>query len=128
MVNDLLLAVDSESASVLSLLNLSAAFNTVEPCILLDRLENYFGISDQVLLWLRSYLSERSQCVLYNNIFSEPHVVSNGVPQGSVLGPLLFPLYIAPLGQILCSFGISFHCICLLSFKVGLIQLNLRPV
>ncbi len=60
-VNDLLLALDSESASVLLLLNVSATFDTVDYGILLDWLENYFGISGQVLNWLTSYLSGSSQ-------------------------------------------------------------------
>ena len=110
VVNDLLLNMDSDSTSVLLLLDLSAAFDTIDHRILLDRLENTFGISGLALAWLQSYLSERTQCVSFNNstsIFSE---VKYGVPQGSVLGPLLFSLYIAPLGQIIRSYGIDFHC------------------
>uniref|UniRef100_A0A8C5I0D5 Reverse transcriptase domain-containing protein n=1 Tax=Gouania willdenowi TaxID=441366 RepID=A0A8C5I0D5_GOUWI len=98
------------SSDFLLLLDLSSAFDTVDHCISLDRLENYFGISGQVLRWLNSYLSERSQRIVFNNVFSEFCNVKQGVPQGSVLGPLLFSLYLTLLGQILNIFGISFHC------------------
>lgn len=63
-----------------------------------------------MLSWLKSYLLERSQCVLFNNVLSEPCTVKRGVPQGSVLGPLLFSLYLAPLGKLLHSLEIDFHC------------------
>uniref|UniRef100_A0A667YBN6 Reverse transcriptase domain-containing protein n=1 Tax=Myripristis murdjan TaxID=586833 RepID=A0A667YBN6_9TELE len=98
--HDLLLAIDADSTSVLLLLDLSAVFDTVDHCILLDRLTENFG----------SYLSERTQCVMYNNTKSKFSNVKCRVPQGSVLGPLLFSLYISPLGQIICSHGINFHC------------------
>uniref|UniRef100_A0A672ZWH4 Reverse transcriptase domain-containing protein n=1 Tax=Sphaeramia orbicularis TaxID=375764 RepID=A0A672ZWH4_9TELE len=110
VVNDLLLNADSDCASVLLLLDLSAVFDTVDHCILIERLEYHFGISGKVLSWLKSYLSERSQCVLFNNVLSEPCMVKHGVPQGSVLGPLLFSLYLAPLGKLLHSLEIDFHC------------------
>lgn len=84
MVNDLLLAADSDSTTVQV-----SAFDTVDQGILLDKLKNHFGISGQVLMWLGSYLSGRFQCVFYNNMFSESFPVRYGVPQGSVLGPLL---------------------------------------
>ena len=110
VVNDLLLSLDSASPSILLLLDLSSAFDTLDHHILLDRLEHFFGISGQVLLWLKSYLLDRSQSVVFNNTRSESCAVRYGVPQGSVLGPLLFSLYLAPLGQILRSFKIVFHC------------------
>lgn len=97
MVNDLLLTMDY-----------GGNFDTVDHRILLDRLKSYIGVVGQVLQWLKSYLSERSQCIFFNNKLSTSCVVKYGVPQGSVFGPLLFS-YLAPLGQIPCS-GIAFHC------------------
>lgn len=102
MANNLFITADSDSASVLLFLDLSFAFETVDHCILLDMLQNYFGISGQVLKCLKSYLTGRSLHVLYN-MFSKSCCARYGVLQGSILGPLLLSLYLAPLGQIMCS-------------------------
>lgn len=110
VANDLLLALDSNSSSLLVLLDLSAAFDTVDHSILLDRLANYVGIRGTALSWLKSYLSDRAQCVSYKNIMSIFSLVKYGVPQGSVLGPFLFGAYLLPLGDIFRRFGISYHC------------------
>uniref|UniRef100_A0A669B7W6 Reverse transcriptase domain-containing protein n=1 Tax=Oreochromis niloticus TaxID=8128 RepID=A0A669B7W6_ORENI len=110
VVNDLLVHADNDRTSVLLLLDLSAAFDTVDHGILLDRLEHFIGITGNVLSWLRSYLSGRSQTVNFNNVLSETCVVRHGVPQGSVLGPLLFSMYLSPLGALLRSFKVTFHC------------------
>uniref|UniRef100_A0A671US71 Reverse transcriptase domain-containing protein n=1 Tax=Sparus aurata TaxID=8175 RepID=A0A671US71_SPAAU len=87
VVNDILLTLDSNSTSVLMLLDLSAAFDTIDHGILSDRLESQFGISGLALAWLKSYLSERTQCVSYNGTSSIFTAVKYGVPQRSVLGP-----------------------------------------
>ena len=92
------------------LLDVSAAFDTIDHGILSDLLESQFGISGLALAWLKSYISERTQCVSYNGTSSIYTAVKYGVPQGSVLGPLLFSLYISPLNQIIRSYGIHFHC------------------
>ena len=91
-------------------LDLSAAFDTIDHGILSDRLESQFGISGLALAWLKSYLSKRTQCVSYNGTSSVFTSVKYGVPQGSVLGPLLFSLYISPLSEIIQSYGIHCHC------------------
>ena len=80
---------------------MSAAFDTIDHSILLSRLENTFGIHDTALSWFRSYLSDRYQSVFVNGARSELVKLSCGVPQGSVLGPVLFTLYTAPLSNII---------------------------
>ncbi len=92
------------------LLDLSAAFDTIDHNILLNRLENSVGISGSALAWFKSYLSDRHQFVAVNEEVSYRSQVQYGVPQGSVLGPLLFTLYMLPSGNIIRKHGVSFHC------------------
>ena len=73
---------------------------TIEHSILLTRLEQRFGISGKAWKWLASYLEDRTQFVSVNNFNSTTSTVKYGVPQGFVLGPLLFSLYVAPLKDI----------------------------
>ncbi len=110
ITNDLLLASDQGCISLLVLLDLSAAFDTIDHDILIDRLQNYTGIQGQALRWFRSYLSDCYHFVYLNGESSQLSPVKYGVPQGSVLGHLLFSLYMLPLGNIIRKYGISFHC------------------
>ena len=73
---------------------------TIEHSILLTRLEQRFDISGKAWKWLASYLEDRTQLVSVNNFNSTTSTVKYGVPQGFVLGPLLFSLYVAPLKAI----------------------------
>ncbi len=110
ITNDLLLASDQGCISLLVLLDLSAAFDTIDHYILIDRLQNYTGIQGQALRWFRSYLSDHYHFVYLNGESSQLSPVKYGVPQGSVLGPLLFSIYMLPLGNIIRKYEISFHC------------------
>ncbi len=110
VTNVLLLSSDRGCISLLVLLDLSAAFDTIDHNILLNRLENFVGISGSALAWFKSYLSDRHQFVAVNEEVSYRSQVQYGVPQGSVLGPLLFTLYMLPLGNIIRKHGVSFHC------------------
>ncbi len=92
VTNDLLLSSDRGCISLLVLLDLSAAFDTIDHNILLNRLENFVGISGSALAWFKSYLSDRHQFAAVNEEVSYRSQVQYGVPQGSVLGPLLFTL------------------------------------
>uniref|UniRef100_A0A8D3CNL5 Reverse transcriptase domain-containing protein n=1 Tax=Scophthalmus maximus TaxID=52904 RepID=A0A8D3CNL5_SCOMX len=103
------MASDSGYVSILVLLDLSAAFDTIDHKILLQRLE-HIGIKQTALEWFKSYLSDRFQFVNVNNKSSMHTKVRHGVPQGSVLGPILFTLYILPLGNIIRKRRINFHC------------------
>ena len=97
VTNDLLCSIDKGNISMLTLLDLSAAFDTIDHSILLERLSFTFGIKDKALSLIKSYLQERNQKVKINNLYSNELPVSFGVPQGSVLGPLLFTMHIYPL-------------------------------
>ncbi|RCU38734.1 hypothetical protein DVA76_17340, partial [Acinetobacter baumannii] len=110
VTNYLLIASDKGFVSVLVLLDLSAAFVTIDHCILLQRLEHLIGVKGPALSWFQSYLSDRFQFVHVNDESSVHTEVSHGVPQGSVLGPLLFTLYMLPLGNIIRKHSINFHC------------------
>ena len=93
----------------LLLLDLSAAFDTVNHSLLLSRLKNSFGITGTVLQWFHSYLSGRSQFIGINDTKSSVRDLTVGVQQGSVLGPILYLLYTAPLAEIVRSHGLDYH-------------------
>ena len=89
--------------------DLSAAFDTINDRILLDRLHSDFGIDGIALSWLRSYLSNGSQYVKLGDHTSPSAALLAGVPQGSVLGPLLFTTHTSPLSDIVKNFDVSIH-------------------
>lgn len=107
--NDILVAMEKQKVSGLTLLDLSAAFDTVDHAILTERLQSCFGLCKKALSLLTSYLADRTQSVQIGDKLSDPVTLTTGVPQGSILGPLLFSLYMAPLEHILESEDISFH-------------------
>ena len=110
VVSDILDAADSGQVSLIGLLDLSAAFDTVDHDILLRRMELSFGITGAALNWIRSFLSERTQSVTFFGERSSIRKLACGVPQGSVLGPLLFILYTADVIHIAGSMGVRVHC------------------
>ena len=107
VVNDILRAIDSRREVILVLLDLSSAFDTIDHTILLDRLQHRYGLGGAVLAWFRSYLTDRTQSVVVRNTVSSNRRLQHGVPQGSVLGPLLFSLYFAPLEDLIREHGID---------------------
>ena len=109
VVNDVLRLVDDKQVVLLVLLDLSAAFDTVDHNVLLDRMSKAIGISGTSLEWFRSYLSNRSQAVQVNGCLSGIFSLLWGVPQGSVLGPLLFSIYAQPLCDIARKHGVEIH-------------------
>ncbi len=109
IINDIRFNSDSGKISVLVLLDLSAAFDTVDHNILLERLENWVGLSGMALKWFRSYLEGRGYYVSLGEHTSKWTSMTCGVPQGSILAPLLFSLYMLPLSQIMRKNQIAYH-------------------
>ena len=90
-------------------INTNSAFYTIDHTILVHRLHTDFGFTDTVLQWFSSYLTDRTHCVSLSNHCSAFTHVHSGVPQGSVLGPMLFTMYIKPLSAIIDSHSIIHH-------------------
>ena len=101
--NDIVQAIDGKKSVILVLLDLSAAFDTIDHTVLL---KHDFGITDTALKWLDSYLSHRTQTVKIGDLFSTKQKLLSGVPQGSVLGPVLFSLYSSPVAKIARKYGL----------------------
>ena len=106
--NDLVVNTCDGKSSVLVLLDLSAAFDTIDHQMLLDDLWSY-GVRDSALSLLKSYLTDRSQTVVVGGSMSAQAALRFGVPQGSVLGPVLFSVYIGGLVALLEAHGVKYH-------------------
>ncbi len=96
--NDVLISTDSVNSDILVLLDLTAAFDTIIHSILISRLEHYVGLRGNVLKWFASYLHNRCCAVNIANHTSSIARLICGVPQGSILAPILFSLY-ASVGE-----------------------------
>ena len=110
MQNDKLQAVDSRGGAILVLLDLSAAFDTIDHEKLIRTLDTCCGITgDPLKCFFLSYLKGRVQSEQIGSTFSQEQNLLLGVPQGSVLGPVLFTIYTTPLGRIIQRHGLTYH-------------------
>ena len=109
VISDIIDAADTQKVTLLGLLDMSAAFDTVDHKILLERLEVSFGVKGQALAWLSSFLTDRTQVVAFGGNKSTPRRLLCGVSQGSVLGPLLFALYSADVIGIAARHEVRIH-------------------
>ena len=107
--NDIRLSLSRGEATALVLLDLSAAFDTIDHSTLLNCLQYWFGVGGSALKWFSSYLMERFQSVKIGST-SDLQKLLYGIPQGSVLGPLLFSLYTSLLSTLTAKHkGVKFH-------------------
>ena len=107
--NDISKALDAGYVNALVMLDLSAAFDTIDHQILLKRFECNFGIHGKALKWISSYLSNRYQTVSIHGELSNRVLLKYGVPQGSVFGPKAYIMYTKPLGDIYREHGLGYH-------------------
>ena len=134
-MTSIILAMDRGEVTSLILLH---AFDTVDHSILLHRLQHWFGLHGSSLDWFSFYLTSRSQAVSIQNSTSSFSNLSCDVPQGSFLGPLLFPLYTTPLGSVISKNSIKYHlynimlmtpsCTFLSLLKIQLLHLKYSPI
>ena len=92
------------------MLDLLAAFDTLDHTIMLDWLRRMYGIDEQALKWISSYLDSRTQSVHVNGSKSQPKTMTFAMPQGSVLGAVFYVYYSKPVGLIIRSHKMEYHC------------------
>ena len=109
VLNDIYRSIDDKKLTLLVALDISAAFDALEHSILIRRLEHTFGISGLALRWIESYLAGRTQFVKIGDETSERLSCEFGVPQGSVLGPMLFALHVSPIACVIEKAGLKHH-------------------
>ncbi len=98
--SDILRNMENQKVTLLILIDLSAAFDTVDHDIALNVLHSRFGLSGTALAWHKSYLSSRKQCVVIDGVRSNVANLAFGVPQGSCLGPVIFTQYASSLFDV----------------------------
>ena len=103
----LITAISHQQVFCFCLLDLSTAFDTLD--FLLHRLSSWFDIADSALTWFKTYLTARSFSVLASGFALPPYPLSCGVPQGSVLGPILFNVYTTPLSTLISFRSLNHH-------------------
>ena len=109
VVNQTKMAFENRKGTVLVFIDFSSAFDTIDHAILLRRLRLRYGLEGKALDIIASYLKRRTQCVVIGEQSSSPSMLTSGVPHGSVLGPLLFSLYVQPIGDIIRANGLFYH-------------------
>ena len=112
--SDVISALEKQEVACLILLDLSAAFDTINHDILLGRLKSRFAVSGTTFNWLQSYLKHRTQAVEIDAPMSGGSrsafvPLESGIPQGSVLGPILFTIYTVPIGDMCRRHQVEFH-------------------
>ncbi len=99
--NDILMSMDQREVTLLVLLDLSAAFDTVDHEIMLEILKSCFGVNGGALGWIKSFVSDRKQFVSVNQVLSSSFPMITRVPQGSCLGPILLLFYVSKFFEII---------------------------
>ena len=106
---DIYTDIDTNTSILLVFLDFSSAFDTINHNILLTRLQQLYKINGTALQWFSSYLKNRRFQVKLENSISSGDTMMCGVPQGSILGPTIFNLYIQPIASIIESHGLNYH-------------------
>ena len=118
---DFLNIIDDKEAMCLLLLDLTVAFDMITHDILLNRLKHHFGVTGKVLDWIRPYITQWEQSVVIGDEKSPPINLKQDAPQGSVLRPVLFTLYMSPLGDLCQAHGFDISWLCWWFSEVSLL-------